>query len=92
MREAGYRNIYTPYATLYHHESISRGQENTPEKQARFMREFTFMQKKWGNLLKCDPYYNPNLTLETENFALAGHQVESPHHDYPLKIEVEPSA
>jgi GT2 family glycosyltransferase len=86
IREAGYRNIYTPYATLYHHESISRGQENTPEKQARFMREFTFMQKKWGNLLKTDPYYNPNLTQTTEDFGLGNHEVESPHHGYPLAI------
>jgi GT2 family glycosyltransferase len=86
VREAGYRNIYTPYATLYHHESISRGQENTPEKQARFMREFTFMQKKWGDLLKTDPYYNPNLTQTTEDFGLGNHEVMSPHHGYPLKI------
>ncbi|BBP00759.1 glycosyltransferase family 2 protein [Sulfuriferula nivalis] len=86
LREAGYRNIYTPYATLYHHESISRGQENTPEKQARFLSEFTFMQKKWGDLLKTDPYYNPNLTLTTEDFGLGNHDVKSPHHGYPLKI------
>lgn len=84
VREAGYRNIYTPYATLYHHESISRGQENTPEKQARFLSEFTFMQKKWGDLLKTDPYYNPNLTQTTEDFGLGNHEVESPHHGYPL--------
>jgi glycosyltransferase involved in cell wall biosynthesis len=86
VREAGYRNIYTPYATLYHHESISRGQENTPEKQARFQSEFSFMQKKWGNLLKIDPYYNPNLTQNTEDFGLGSHEVKSPHHGYPLKI------
>jgi len=88
IREAGYRNIYTPYATLYHHESISRGQENTPEKQARFMREFTFMQNKWGDLLKTDPYYNPNLTQTTEDFGLGNHEVKSPHHGYPLNIAV----
>ena len=86
VRKAGYRNIYTPYATLYHHESISRGQENTPEKQARFMREFTFMQQKWGDLLKTDPYYNPNLTQTSEDFGLSSHELASPHHGYPLKI------
>lgn len=85
VREAGYRNIYTPYATLYHHESISRGQENTPEKQARFLSEVEFMQKKWGDLLKTDPYYNPNLTQTTEDFGLGNHDVKSPHHGYPLK-------
>ncbi len=86
VREAGYRNIYTPYATLYHHESVSRGQENTPEKQARFEREVAFMKHKWGDLLKTDPYYNPNLTHVTEDFGLGGHDVKSPHHGYPLKI------
>jgi GT2 family glycosyltransferase len=86
VREAGYRNIYTPYAVLYHHESISRGQENSPEKQARFIREVKFMQTKWGELLKTDPYYNPNLSLDTGNFSLANHEVKSPHHGYPLAI------
>jgi len=86
VREAGYRNIYTPYATLYHHESISRGQENSPEKQARFLSEVTFMQKKWGDKIKVDPYYNPNLTLTAEDFSLANHDVKSPHHGYPLSV------
>jgi hypothetical protein len=86
LREAGYRNLYTPYAELYHHESISRGQENSPAKQARFASEGAFMQQKWGDVLKADPYYNPNLTLDAENFALANHVVKSPHHGYPLLV------
>ncbi len=88
LREAGFRNIYTPYAKLYHHESISRGQENSPEKQARFLSEVAFMQKKWGDILKNDPYYNPNLTHDTEDFSLANHDVKSPHHGYPLTVNV----
>lgn len=86
LRTAGFRNIYTPYAALYHHESISRGQENSPEKQARFLSEMTFMQKKWGDSIKVDPYYNPNLTSIAEDFSLANHEVKSPHHGYPLSI------
>jgi glycosyltransferase involved in cell wall biosynthesis len=86
LREAGYRNLYTPYAELYHHESISRGQENSPAKQARFASEVAFMQKKWGDVLKADPYYNPNLTLDAENFAFANHVVKSSHHGYPLVV------
>ena len=88
LREAGFRNIYTPYAKLYHHESISRGQENSPEKQARFLSEVAFMQKKWGDILKNDPYYNPNLTHDREDFSLANHDVKSPHHGYPLTVSV----
>jgi GT2 family glycosyltransferase len=71
VREAGYRNIWTPYAELYHHESASRGYENTPEKLARFNREVKYMLKKWGGLLDKDPAYNPNLTLNDEQYSLA---------------------
>ncbi len=68
---AGYRNVWTPYAELYHHESASRGYEDTPEKQARFNAEIAHMQKRWGNRLLNDPYYNPNLTLNGKSFSLA---------------------
>lgn len=88
VRESGLRNIYTPYAMLYHHESISRGQEDSPEKQARFDSEVAFMKEKWGSLLQIDPFYNPNLSLHKEDFSLASYQVESEHHEYPLTIRV----
>ncbi|PUE13569.1 glycosyl transferase family 2 [Limnohabitans sp. WS1] len=71
LLEAGYRNIWTPYAELYHHESVSRGFDNTPEKQARSAREVAYMKQRWGDLLLNDPAYNPNLTLEDEDFGLA---------------------
>jgi GT2 family glycosyltransferase len=70
VREAGYRNLWTPFAELYHHESKSRGHEDTSEKQARFEKEVLWMKKKWGDTLMNDPYYNPNLTLEHEDFSL----------------------
>jgi O-antigen biosynthesis protein len=71
LREAGYRNIYTPYAELYHHESASRGFDDTPEKQARSAKEVAYMQQRWGDLLLNDPAYSPNLTLDAEDFSLA---------------------
>lgn len=71
VRQAGYRNVWTPYAELYHHESASRGYEDTPEKQARFTREEQYMMNHWGYLLRDDPAYNPNLTLDHEDFTLA---------------------
>lgn len=86
VHEYGYRNVYTPYALLYHHESVSRGQEDSPEKQARFTEEVNYMIAKWGRLLEVDPYYNPNLTLLHEDFSLADHDVRSPHHGYPLVL------
>jgi glycosyltransferase involved in cell wall biosynthesis len=71
IREAGYRNVWTPYAELYHHESATRGHENTPEKQLRFRDEVLYMQKRWGNLLGNDPTYSSNLTLDQENYSYA---------------------
>ena len=67
---AGYRNLWTPFAQLYHHESISRGHEDNPEKQARFKREVDYMINTWKTNKLQDPYYNPNLTLDHENFSI----------------------
>ena len=62
LRAAGYRNVWTPHARLIHHESKSRGAEDTPEKRARFEAEVAVMQERWGPQLRADPYYNPNLS------------------------------
>lgn len=70
VREAGYRNLWTPYAELYHHESKSRGTENTPEKVERFNKEIEFIKSKWGDTLLCDPCYSVNLTLAKEDFSI----------------------
>jgi glycosyltransferase involved in cell wall biosynthesis len=69
--KAGYRNLWTPYAELYHHESATRGVDNTPEKKARFQSEIDYMTHTWGSLLMTDPAYNPNLTLVGEDFSPA---------------------
>lgn len=71
IREAGFRNVWTPYAELYHYESATRGYEDTLEKQLRFQSEVLYMQKRWGNLLLEDPAYSPNLTLDHEDFSFA---------------------
>src|SRR5690606_21213375 len=69
LREKGYRNAWTPFARLYHHESASRGAEDTPEKVARFHREVALMRERWAAVLDDDPAYNPNLSLEMEDTA-----------------------
>lgn len=61
VRQAGYLNVWTPYAELYHFESVSRGKEDTPEKRGRFIREVAHMEKIWANELLKDPYHSPNL-------------------------------
>ncbi|WP_422450370.1 MULTISPECIES: glycosyltransferase [unclassified Endozoicomonas] len=70
VRQAGYRNLWTSFAELYHHESVSRGQDDTPEKKARFEQEYQFMKNKWAGKLASDPYYHPNLTQRREDFSL----------------------
>ena len=71
LRQAGYLIVYNPYAELYHYESKSRGLEDTPEKVARFNREISVFEKRWPDILRNgDPYYNPNLTLKSQDFSL----------------------
>lgn len=68
---AGYRVVYNPYAELYHYESKSRGMEDTPEKKARFNQEIALFHKRWPAIVRDgDPYYNPNLSLETQDFSI----------------------
>ncbi len=71
VRKAGYLIVWTPFAEAYHYESISRGLEDTEEKQKRFQGEIMAFRKRWKKELEDgDPYYNPNLTLENEHFSL----------------------
>lgn len=70
VQTKGYRNIFTPYAELFHHESASRGSEDTPEKKARFSSEVRWMQDRWFAEIQADRYYSPNLSLVHENYEL----------------------
>lgn len=71
VQKAGYRNVWTPYAELYHHESASRGVEDTPEKIERFGKEVGYMFGQWNTRLSPDPAYNTNLSTDYEDFSLA---------------------
>ena len=67
IREKGYLVVYNPFVEFWHYESKSRGQENTPEKIRRFQGEISTFEQRWGNILdEGDPYYNVNLSLDTE--------------------------
>lgn len=71
VNAAGYHNVWTPFAELYHHESVSRGADDKdPEKIKRFQSEIAHMFKKWETTVFKDPHYNPNLTLSAEDFSL----------------------
>jgi glycosyltransferase involved in cell wall biosynthesis len=69
--KAGYRNIWTPYAELYHHESATRGRDYSAAKMMRYVREIQYMKQRWGDTLLNDPAYSPNLTLGYGDFSLA---------------------
>lgn len=71
LNKMNLRIVWTPYAELYHHESASRGYEDTPEKIARYDKERAYLKEQWEPFLAYDPAYNPNLTLETQDFAFA---------------------
>jgi O-antigen biosynthesis protein len=64
--KAGFRNICLPHAQLYHHESKSRGYEDTPEKKKRFNGEIAYMRDRWQSILDHDPCYSPHLSLKHE--------------------------
>lgn len=70
VRGLGRRNLYCAEAVLYHHESVSRGAEDTPEKRQRFEQELSYLQTHWAEFIHRDPAYNPNLTLRYENFSI----------------------
>lgn len=72
MRKRNYLIIYTPFAELFHYESKTRGDNtSTPEKRQREAYEIRYFKQKWKDfLLKGDPYYNPNLTINKTDFSL----------------------
>jgi GT2 family glycosyltransferase len=71
LREQGYLNVFTPFCELYHHESKTRGYEDTPQKKQRFMQEIAYIRKRHAGILeKGDPYYNVNLPLDRDDFGI----------------------
>ncbi|WP_428243102.1 glycosyltransferase family 2 protein [Gynuella sp.] len=71
VREAGRRVVFTPYAKMFHHESVSRGKDDSPEKKARSKREADYMRRRWQHVMDDDPYYNPNLNYTRPDFNLS---------------------
>jgi GT2 family glycosyltransferase len=66
LAERGYRVLYTPHAKLYHYEAFSkRGEDRDPRPK-----EMKAFQAKWKRYVASDPFYNPNLTLASEDYSL----------------------
>lgn len=70
VQQLGRRNLYCAEAILYHHESVSRGHEDTADKVLRFNAELNYLQTTWCDAIANDPAYNPNLTRRRENFSI----------------------
>jgi GT2 family glycosyltransferase len=67
---AGLRNVWLPHVVLRHAESKSRGFDTTFARRQILYREEAFMKKRWGTDVRPDPYYSPNLTLRSEDYAI----------------------
>lgn len=77
LHEAGYRNLYTPYAILRHYEFTSRGAvEDTPEKQQRAHLENIYMRKRW-RMLDVDPFYSIHFSRKSDTY-----RIIHPDEDY----------
>ncbi len=70
-RTSGYQIIWTPFAELIHHESLSRGYDEHPKQRDRLAKESDLFVSLWKDFLDDDPAYSPNLTLESTNFSLS---------------------
>lgn len=77
IREKGYLIVYNPFVEFTHYESKSRGQEDTPAKKKRFNNEINIFLSKWQKFLdEGDPYYNINLSLDTEVYHMKSCKIE----------------
>ena len=70
LKKLNYRVLWTPNALLYHHESVSRGNDYDPMNNKRFNSECNYMKKKWKTNDLIDPFYNPNLTPFHEDYRI----------------------
>jgi GT2 family glycosyltransferase len=80
LRQRGYGNVVLPLVGIIHHESASRGRVGqSPERLAQLGREAQTMLHRWGDALRHDPYYNPNLSLTAPYESVTPSRVRLPH-------------
>lgn len=74
LYERGYWNVYTPYAQLYHYESVTRFSDENREKLERDEENAVKLRRKWPKYVdkdfSGDPFYNPNLSSSHEDFRI----------------------
>ena len=71
LMDKGYLNVFTPFAELFHYESQSRGLDVSEEQMRRYDDEADRFKAKWKTVLdKGDPYYNPNISLDHNDYSI----------------------
>lgn len=83
LYEKGYYNVQCNGAILYHHESLSRGNDESSEKQVRLQNERKKMYAKHPDLYGADPFYHPymNTQILDTNYSFA--------YEYPAGEELD---
>ncbi len=71
IRALGFKVVGDPEILLIHKESRTRGSDKTGERARRLAAEAARMHDRWGDLLRNDPFYSPNLSLDRLDFAPA---------------------
>jgi glycosyltransferase involved in cell wall biosynthesis len=85
LLKKGYRNVVLSHVRLFHDESRSRGSDEAPDNKSRHTVESQILSERWGDLLDNDPYYNPNLTRDGEDFSLVTDQTASIRYGLVVK-------
>jgi GT2 family glycosyltransferase len=71
LLDNGYYNVFTPNIELFHFESKSRGFEDNFQKLKRYKKEKIFLYNKWKHIIEDDPFFNPNISLESLEFEIS---------------------
>lgn len=67
----GYYNLYIPDVELFHYESSTRSHPyHSKHAFAQHEKDISVFRKKWMPFIENDPFYNPNLRKDTNDFKL----------------------
>lgn len=64
LYEAGWENVVDNTIFVWHHESISRGSDDSPAKMKRLMEEKKLLYHRHSELWGQDPYYHSGFTTD----------------------------
>lgn len=86
LYENGYYNIFRGDVVLFHHESLSRGDDNlSDEKWLRLLQEKDILYSRHPKLKSFDPFYSRNLAVHS-NLYLPNFMYDYEKRDYYTKV------